>query len=67
MEDLNNATDPQERNRLLQVAQKKIADDYVNGYLFQLANTGVVNAKLMGVWENAPTQAADMTGVYWAD
>ena len=67
MVDLNNATDPQERNRLLQVAQKKIADDYVNGYLFQLANTGVVNAKLMGVWENAPTQAADMTGVYWAD
>ncbi|MEX3011101.1 ABC transporter substrate-binding protein [Hoeflea sp. TYP-13] len=67
MTDLNNSTDPEERNKLLQAAQQKIADDYVNGYLFQLANTGVVNAKLRGVWENAPTQAADMTGVYWED
>ena len=48
-------------------AQQMIADDYVNGYLFQLANTGVVNAKLRGIWENAPTQAADMTAVYWED
>ena len=54
MEDLNNTTDPDERDRLLKEAQKMIADDYVNGYLFQLANTGVVNAKLQGVWENAP-------------
>ncbi|MCR9137186.1 MAG: ABC transporter substrate-binding protein [Alphaproteobacteria bacterium] len=67
MADLNNATDPAERDKLLKAAQQKIADDYVNGYLFQLANTGVVNAKLRGIWENAPTQAADMTAVYWED
>ncbi len=67
MTDLNNTTDPGERDKLLKAAQKKIADDYVNGYLFQLANTGVVNAKLQGIWENAPTQAADMTAVYWED
>ncbi|WP_419907854.1 ABC transporter substrate-binding protein [Hoeflea sp.] len=67
MEDLNNTTDPEERDKLLKQAQQKIADDYVNGYLFQLANTGVVNAKLRGVWENAPTQQADMTAVYWVD
>ncbi len=67
MEDLNNATDPAERDRLLKAAQQKIADDHVNGYLFQLANTGVVNAKLRGIWENAPTQAMDMTAVYWED
>ena len=67
MEDLNNTTDPDERDKLLKQAQQKIADDYVNGYLFQLANTGVVNAKLKGVWENAPTQQADMTAVYWED
>ncbi len=67
MADLNNATDPAERDRLLKAAQQKIADDYVNGYLFQLANTGVVNKDLQGVWENAPTQAADMTGVSWAE
>jgi len=67
MADLNNATDPAERDKLLKAAQQKIADDYVNGYLFQLANTGVVNAKLRGIWENAPTQAMDMTAVYWED
>jgi hypothetical protein len=50
-------------HRALQEAQKKIADDYVNGYLFQLAKTGVANAKLEGLWENAPTQANDLTGV----
>jgi peptide/nickel transport system substrate-binding protein len=32
----------------MQAAQKKIADDYVNGYLFQLARTGVADAKLKG-------------------
>jgi len=67
IEDLNNATDPAERDRLLKAAQQKIADDYVNGYLFQLANTTVVNADLRGIWENAPTQASDMTAVYWVD
>jgi hypothetical protein len=41
MADLANATDPAKRTELMQAAQKKIADDYVNGYLFQLARAGV--------------------------
>lgn len=67
MEDLNLATDPAKRSELLKAAQQKIADDYVNGYLFQLAKTGVANAKIQGLWENAPTQANDLTGVSWSD
>ena len=67
MADLANATDPAKRTELMQAAQKKIADDYVNGYLFQLARAGVINAKLKGIWLNAPTQANDMTGVYWEE
>ena len=67
MADLANATDPEKRLELLQAAQKKIADDYVNAYLFQLARTGVANAKLKGIWPNSPTQANDMTGVYWEE
>ena len=51
----------------MQAAQRRIADDYVNGYLFQLARTGVANAKINGLWENAPTQANDLTGVSWSD
>ena len=45
----------------------RIAGDYVNGYLFQLARTGVSNARINGLWENAPTQANDLTGVSWSD
>ena len=65
--DLKLASDPAERKSLLQAAQRRIADDYVNGYLFQLARTGVTNAKINGLWENAPTQANDLTGVSWSD
>lgn len=67
MDDLTGETDPAKRSALIAAAQQKIADDAVNGYLFQLARTGVANAKLKGLWENAPTQANDMTGVYWSE
>jgi len=67
MNELNATTDPATRTKLLQDAQRKISEDYVNGYLFQLANTGVANKKIEGLWANAPTQAADMTGVFWTD
>ena len=67
MEALNAATDPGVRTALMQAAQQQIAADNVNGYLFQLAKTGVANAKLKGLWQNAPTQANDLTAVYWED
>jgi peptide/nickel transport system substrate-binding protein len=65
MAELDVATDPAARTELLQRAQTIIAEDYVNAYLFQLAKTGVANAKVEGLWENAPTQANDLTGVRW--
>jgi len=67
MESFNAESDQDKRTALLQDAQKIIADDYVNGYLFQLAKTGVANVKLKGLWENQPTQANDLTGVYWEE
>lgn len=67
MSALNAATDPAERTALMQDAQRMISEEYVNGYLFQLASLGVANAKVVGMWENAPTQATDMTSVYWID
>ena len=66
MDELNLATDPADRSAILEKAQRMIADDYVNGYLFQLARTGVANARIEGLWANAPTQANDLTGVSWA-
>jgi len=62
---LNAATDAKVRTDLLQQMQRMIAEDYVNGYLFQLARTSVQNAKLQGLWRNSPTQATDLTAVSW--
>ncbi len=67
MTKLNETTDEAMRTKLMQDAQKKIAEDAVNVFLFQLAKTGVWNAKLKGLWENAPVQANDLTKVYWED
>jgi peptide/nickel transport system substrate-binding protein len=65
MAELDVTTDPATRSALLKQAQEIIAQDYVNAYLFQLAKTGVANAKIEGLWENSPTQANDLTGVRW--
>ena len=67
IESFNVETDTEKRTQMMQEAQNIITDDYVNGYLFQLAKTGVASAKLKGLWENSPTQANDLTGVYWED
>jgi peptide/nickel transport system substrate-binding protein len=65
MDDLNATTDPAQRSAMLKQAQEIIAKDYVNGYLFELAYPTVANVKIRGLWKDAPTQAADMTAVYW--
>ncbi len=67
IESFNAETDAMKRTEILQQAQGIISDDYVNGYLFQLAKTGVASSKLKGLWENSPTQANDLTGVFWED
>lgn len=67
MDKLAKTTDPAARSDLLKQAQEMIAKDYVNAYLFQLAKTGVANAKIEGLWENSPTQANDLTAVHWVD
>ncbi len=67
MDRLDLASDPAERSAILKEAQEMIAKDYVNAYLFQLAKTGVANARIEGLWENAPTQANDLTAVRWTE
>ncbi|WP_298921935.1 ABC transporter substrate-binding protein [uncultured Roseobacter sp.] len=64
---LNSTTDPDVRGQLMGEAQQIIADDYVNGYLFQLAQLSVAKAELQGLWANAPTQATDLTAVTWGN
>ena len=52
---------------MLWKAQKIISEDYVNGYLFQLATPTVAKVGLQGLWKDAPTQATDLTAVMWAE
>lgn len=67
MTTLGTTSDPVARSELLAQAQTMIADDYVNGYLFQLAFPTVADARITGLWQNAPTQATDLTGVSWSE
>ena len=67
MAKLDGAADPDLRNSLLGEAQTRLAEDSVNGFLFQLAKHGVWSAKLDGLWENSPVQANDLTEVRWAE
>ncbi len=59
--------DPAEQAEILKAAQERVASKFVNVFLFQLAKTGVADARLRGLWANMPTQANDMTAVYWAE
>ena len=66
MSALDRATTEDERTKLLQDAQRMLADDAVNAFLYQLPKIGVWNADLRGQWRNSPVQANDMTAAYWA-
>ena len=41
------------------------AEDCVNGFLFQLPKAGVRRAELVGLWDDSPLPANDVTQVYW--
>ncbi|MBZ9742532.1 MULTISPECIES: ABC transporter substrate-binding protein [unclassified Mesorhizobium] len=65
--DLNLTSDEAKRKELLGEAQKILADDAVVGFLYELPKVGVWDAKLQGLWENAPIQANDLTKVKWSE
>ncbi len=55
------------RCKLLGQAQRILARDAVNGFLFQLPKLGVWNKKLKGLWRNSPVPANVLTAVHWSD
>lgn len=67
IEKLNATADPAMRTEMIHQAQTIISNDYVNGYLFQLATPTIAKAGVMGLWKDAPTQATDLTAVHWAE
>ncbi len=62
---LNTAPDIATYKAALVDAQKKIADDSVNAFLFQLPNVTIADANLKGVWKNAPIFAVDIGALSW--
>lgn len=57
LEQLNTAVDPAARHAAFVAIQQKIADDAVNAFLFQYPKLNVWDAKLRGMWVDAPVQA----------
>ena len=65
--ELATTTDEAKRLELIGKAQKMLADDCVNVFLFLLPKSGIWNAKLKGLWENAPIPVNDLTEVEWVE
>jgi len=59
------AADPAERHSLSVKLQEKLADDEPNIFLFSAARNSVWNAKLHGMWVNAPISAIPVGGAFW--
>lgn len=60
MEALKGATDEGLRTAILGQIQRRIAEDAVNGFLFQFPHLGVFDARLKDFWVNSPTQTIDL-------
>ncbi len=67
IEKLNLTNDEDDRKALAAAAETILAEDAVNGYMFQLAKTGVWDARLSGMWPNSPVEGNDLTQVKWSN
>jgi len=61
----NTTTDAKARLKLLGDIQRRLAEDSVNAYMFQLPQFAVSNKKLKGLWSSSPIFANDMAAVRW--
>ncbi len=62
---LNGAADIESYKKALGDAERKLAEDCVNAFLFQLPNVVIADAKLQGLWKNAPIFANDLSALSW--
>ncbi len=51
--------------QLIGQAQRKLADDCVNAFLFQLQQITIADAKLQGLWKDSPIFANDLSAMSW--
>ena len=55
----------EEQFRELEAAQRLVAEDAVNGFLFQLAKLGVAQKGLTGMWPSWPAFINDVSALRW--
>ena len=60
-------SDEAKRKGLYEQIQRKISDDAVHAFMFQLPRTGVYAAKLRGFWKSAPVSVTDLAAFRWVD
>ena len=65
IEKVQTAGNLEDYKKALGEAQRKLADDAVNAYLFQLPSVTVADANLQGLWKNAPIFANDLSAMSW--
>jgi ABC-type dipeptide/oligopeptide/nickel transport system permease component/ABC-type transport system substrate-binding protein len=65
--DWRSATDHDKRIAALQAIQRKIAEDSVNGFLFELPRLVVSNAAIGGFQANAAVPSNDVSGTFFLD
>ena len=61
----NSTTDQKTRIKLLGDIQRRLAEDSVNAYLFQLPQFAVGRKKLKGMWSSSPIFANDLGALAW--
>jgi peptide/nickel transport system substrate-binding protein len=67
MKTIQTETDEAKLKDLYGQAQRMVAEESPNVFLFQLARTGVYSAKLRGIWKNIPVSVTDLGSLYWVD
>lgn len=63
--DLKAAPDAATRHHILGDIQRRLADDAVNGFLYQFPHLGVQDRDLADLWLNSPNQLVDYTSAHF--
>lgn len=63
--EIETSSDKEMASDLYKKAQLKIAEDAVNGYLYQLGKYGVWKRGVKGMWANYPIRSNDLRDVYF--
>lgn len=61
----DSATTVAEQTKYLQAAQRKLAEDAVNGFMYELSKLGVAKKGLTGLWNNWPAFINEVAAMKW--